>query len=134
MPSIRELVDINIQSAEKLEEIGIRTIEQLIELGTSSTERMRLADISHLDDASIKKWVHQADLMRVEGIQPTLAHLLCQVAVCTAPKLAYRNASRLHAELIAYNAASHTMKSVPDIDELRAYIASAKQLPKLVRH
>ena len=134
MTSIKELIGIDSVEVERLHDVGISTLEQLLELGSTSAGRMRLADETGLDDATIKQWVHQADLMRVKGIGPELAHLLCQVGVFTAPKLAYRSTDALHADLIECNHNVRAMRQLPGVAELHELITSAKTLPKLVRH
>jgi len=134
MTSIKEIIGIDDVAVERLREAGVSTLEQLLERGSSSGTRMRLADETQLDDAIIKQWVHQADLMRVKGIGPELAHLLCQVGVFTTPKLAYRSTDALHADLIECNHNLRAMSRLPGITELHEFITSAKTLPKLVRH
>lgn len=134
MASIKEIIGISDYAAEKLRETGVRTSEQLIEIGATSAGRMRLADETGLDDATIKLWVHQADLMRIPGISAELAHLLCQVGVCTVPKLAYRSSERLYEELSVYAQHVHNVAALPSLVELHGFGTIAKRLPKLVRH
>ncbi len=134
MTSTKEIIGIDSRGVERLATAGVRTLEQLLELGSTSAGRMRLADETGLDDATIKQWVHQADLMRVKGVGPELAHLLCQVGVFTAPKLAYRSTDALHADLIECNHSLRAMRQLPGVAELHEFITSAKTLPKLVRH
>ena len=74
MTSIKEIIGIDTGAVERLHEVGVSTLEQLLEQGATSTARMHLADQTGLDDASVKQWVHQADLMRVKGVGPELAH------------------------------------------------------------
>lgn len=134
MTSVKEIIGIDTGQQERLQAAGVRTLEQLLEQGSTSAARMRLADETGLDDATIKQWVHQADLMRVRGIGPELAHLLCQVGVFTAPKLAYRSTDALHADLIECNYNLRLVGRLPGVTELHQLITSAKTLPKLVRH
>lgn len=130
--TIRDIITINDNAVERLAAIGIRTLAQLLEAGASSSGRMRLADQANLDDATIKSWVHQADLMRVKGIGPEVAHILHEAGVVTVPKLAYRNATSLHAELT--EAHKHADTRIPSVVELHGMIKAAKGLPKLVHH
>ena len=134
MASIKEIINIDSQSVERLHDAGIRTLEQLLEIGATSAGRMHLADQTRLDNAIIKNWVHEADLMRVNGMSPELAHLLLGAGVSTTPKLAYRTTDSLHAELIERNRDSKMMGRLPGIAELHQYIVAAKSLPKLIRH
>ena len=134
MTSIKELIGIDTGAVERLHEVGVSTLEQLLEQGATSTARMHLADQTGLDDAIVKQWVHQADLMRVKGVGPELAHLLCQVGVFTTPKLAYRSTDALHADLVECNHSLRAMRQLPGVAELHEFITCAKTLPKLVRH
>lgn len=134
MTSIKEIIGIDTRSVQCLTEAGVRTLNQLLEHGSTSTARMRLADETQLDDGSIKQWVHEADLMRVKGVGPELAHLLCQVGVFTVPKLAYRSRDSLYTDLVDGNYTKHIMRRIPGTDELHELITNAKHLPKLVRH
>ena len=134
MTSIKELIGMDTGAVERLHEVGVSTLEQLLEQGATSTARMHLADQTGLDDASVKQWVHQADLMRVKGIGPELAHLLCQVGVFTTPKLTYHSTDALHADLVECNHNLRAMQQLPGVAELHEFITSAKTLPKLVRH
>jgi predicted flap endonuclease-1-like 5' DNA nuclease len=134
MASIKEIIGVSEREAERLRDAGVRTCEQLIEVGATSAGRMRLADEANLDDATIKSWVHQADLMRIPGIGPETAHLLCQVGVCTVPKLAYRSTTILYDELKRYAEKVHKLAAMPSFTELHDFTVSAKRLPKLIRH
>jgi hypothetical protein len=82
----------------------------------------------------IKAWVHQADLFRIKGIAKEYATLLCSAGVCTIPKLAYRSAESLYAELNELNSKEHIVQRVPSVQELESYIIQAKSLPKMIRH
>ena len=134
MASISIITDINEQAADKLRQVGVRTSEQLIEKGATSTARMRLADETGLDDAAIKCWVHQADLLRIPGMTAALAKILCDVGVCTVPKLAYRSSDALYHELQSQAEKVRQLKVLPTLPELHRFSVTAKQLPKFVYH
>ena len=134
MTTIKEIIDINQRSVDLLADAGVRTLTQLLEVGATSTGRMQLADEAHLDDKTIKRWVHQADLMRIKGLGPEFADLLCRVETCTVPKLAYRSTEGLYAELVELNEREHIVGRIPSRDELHSFITEAKRLPKLVQH
>ncbi|MGB4762771.1 MAG: DUF4332 domain-containing protein, partial [Candidatus Saccharimonas sp.] len=119
---------------ERLRDMGVRTTEQLIEQGSTSAARLHLADQTGTDEAKIGQWVHQADLLRIAGIGPELAHLLCQVGVSTVPKLAYRSTERLYEDLSVYARRVHKVAALPSQIELHGFGVVAKRLPKLVRH
>jgi hypothetical protein len=113
---------------QRLSAAGVRTCSQLIEKASTSSDRMRLADQINMDDSDLKNLTHHCDMMRVDGMTPSLAVSLCGIGVSTVPKLAYQNALSLQQRL----------NTAPDatIDKrtLEKLIASAKTLPKMIRH
>lgn len=134
MASIKQLTHMTSSTSNKMIEAGVRTIEQLLEVGASAAGRLRLADRTHIDDSEVQHWVHQADLLRIKGMQPDVAELLYMAGVSTTPKLAYRATDSLYAELVELNARHRIMKVLPSPRELHTFITQAKTLPKLVRH
>ncbi|NCU37885.1 DUF4332 domain-containing protein [Candidatus Saccharibacteria bacterium] len=130
MVRIKELYALQHGHEQALVNAGIHTTEQLLDAGATATGRMRIADETQLTEEMIKNWVHQSDLLRVEGLSPLNARLLCEIGIYTAPKLAYRTAASVHSEL-----ANGTHKVVlPTLQQLEHFIAAAKLLPKVVYH
>ena len=134
MASVKDIYGISEAQAEALAEAGVHTTNQLLEVGATSTGRMRLADEARLTDELVKKWVHQADLMRIDGVGPAVVGLLCAVGVCTVPKLAYHDSDSLRRDLVAYAEQTPDAIKVPSSSTLETYIAQAKKLRKIVHH
>ncbi len=132
MSNITLIRGVSARDAQQLSEAGVCTTDQLLELGATSSGRMRLADVSRLSDDSIKRWVHQADLMRLKGIRADFAELLCRLNITTLPKFAYSSARQLYVDLRAARGESRI--HLPTRAELEKLIAEAKRLPKIVRH
>lgn len=121
---------ITDRECELLRAVGIHTTEQLLEQSATSSARMKLADLTHLSEETIKSWAHRADLMRVDGVGGVIADALCGVGVTTVPKLAYRSPESLHQHLQKIP----NIQSVPSVAELETIITRAKALPKIIRH
>jgi hypothetical protein len=128
MAHIKDFNLITENDLRKLEAFGIRTCAQLIERASTSTDRMNIADRININDSDLKNLTHHCDMMRVRGMTPPLAIALCNAGVCTVPKLAYQNALSLHRRL--------NLADPDTIDRrlLEQLIASAKTLPKMIRH
>lgn len=128
MAHIKDFNLITEAEIQRLSAAGVRTCSQLIEKASTSSDRMRLADQINMDDSDLKNLTHHCDMMRVDGMTPSLAVSLCGIGVSTVPKLAYQNALSLQQRL----------NTAPDatIDKrtLEKLIASAKTLPKMIRH
>lgn len=134
MTSIKEIEGIGPKYAEMLAKCGVRTTAQLLEVADTAAKRFRLADEARLGEEQILQWTHQADLFRVKGVGEEFAELLVAAGVTTVPKLAYRNAEKLHQELDKYNQAHAAVRRLPSLSELERMIAEAKSLPKRVHH
>ena len=134
MASVKDIYGISEAQAEALAEAGVHTTNQLLEVGATSTGRMRLADEARLTDELVKKWVHQADLMRIDGVGAAVVGLLCAVGVCTVPKLAYHDSDSLRRDLVAYAERTPDVIKIPSSSTLETYIAQAKKLRKIVHH
>ncbi len=130
MASVSELMGIDEAQVAALAEAGIYTVDQLLDSGATSSGRMRIADEAHLTDELVKRWVHQADLFRLEGMTSRLAAELQSIGVYTVPKLAYRTSDELHAELMAFANESN----IPTRETLEELINEAKKMPKVVHH
>ena len=126
MSKLTDIISLSRKDAECLARAGVQTQNQLLRLGSTTTGRMRLADQTGLDDQIIKRWVHQADLLRVPGMTPERAERLHSEGVLTVPKLAYRTTSFVYGLL-----ASETRVT---IDDVASMVAEAKRLPKIVEH
>jgi hypothetical protein len=54
--------------------------------------------------------------------------------VDTVPELAQRNAESLHTKLVEINAAKKIVRQVPSQNQVTAWIAEAKGLPRIVAY
>ena len=128
MAYIKDFNLITENDLRKLEAFGIRTCAQLVERASTPADRMNIADRININDSDLKNLAHHCDMMRVKGMTPPLAMALCNIGVCTVPKLAYQNALSLHQQL--------NLADSDTIDRrlLEQLIASAKTLPKMIRH
>ena len=62
------------------------------------------------------------------------AELLEAAGVDTVPELAQRNAESLHAKLAEINTAKKVVRQVPSQNQVTAWIAEAKGLPRIVAY
>jgi len=118
----------------KLQLLGVGTLEALLERGASPKGRAEMAAATGISDTLILKWVNHADLFRVKGVAGEYAELLEAAGVDTTPELAQRNAENLHSKMVETNAAKHLVRQVPAQSQVAAWIAEAKQLPRIVTY
>ena len=125
---------ISLAVEAKLNAAGINNVNDLLAEGGSPQGRAEMAGRTGLPPEQILKFVHQADLFRIKGINTPAAALLESAGVNTVSELAQRNASTLQGQLQqVYDARKFTAK-LPAEKQLGEWIEEAKALPKLVTY
>jgi uncharacterized membrane protein HdeD (DUF308 family) len=119
---------------DALKEQGIETPLSLLETGATPNGRKQLAEKTGISGKLILTWVNQADLMRIKGIGSQYADLLEEAGVDTVPELAGRNPENLHAKVVEVNEEKHFVKHSPGLHDVEAWVAEAKELPRVVRY
>ena len=131
---------------DSIEGIGTVRREQFIALGITDTDsllsatktpkqRAELAEKTGLGSEWILKFANMADLYRVPGIGSEYAHLLEVAGVDTVVELAQRVPENLYAKLSEVNAAeSNTTRQPPSLNEVTAWVAAAKTLPRVLEY
>lgn len=118
----------------KLAAIGLTMQAQMLRDGATTKGRREIADKSGISEALILRWVNHIDLIRINGVGPQYAELLEAAGVDTVPELAQRNPDNLHPKLAAVNEERHLVRRLPTPDDVRAWVAAAKTLPRVVTH
>jgi uncharacterized membrane protein HdeD (DUF308 family) len=119
---------------DALKEQGIETPLSLLEAGATPNGRKQLAEKTGISGKLILTWVNQADLMRIKGIGSQYADLLEEVGVDTVPELAGRNPKNLHTKVVEVNEEKHFVRHSPGLHDVEAWVAEAKELPRVVRY
>ena len=114
----------------KLNAMGINNVNDLLVEGATPQGREELAARSGLPAPQILKFVHYADLFRIDGIAGDTVRLLERGGVNTVAELARGDASNLQMKLEQVNKA--TKGKPPTEQQLAEWIEAAKSLPKVV--
>ncbi|HET6444724.1 MAG TPA: DUF4332 domain-containing protein [candidate division Zixibacteria bacterium] len=117
-----------------LKEQGIETPLALLESGATPKGRKDLAEKTGISSKLILTWVNQTDLMRIKGIGSQYADLLEEAGVDTVPELARRNSTNLHEKVVEINEEKHFVRHSPSLHDIEAWIAEAKELPRVVKY
>lgn len=100
---------------KKLENIGIHNLNYFIEKAATPELRIKLAREIGADEKDVYFWVKQADLLKIEGINPDDAYLLAKVGLRSAEDLSIVNTDEL--ECLIYNYAKSnpetTLRTIP---------------------
>ena len=129
--NLTSLPGINEATEAKLNAAGVNNVNDLLVEGATPLGREELAARSGLPAAQILKFVHYADLFRLNGIAGETARLLEGAGINTVSELARCNASNLQMKLQQINNAK---KGKPPTEpQVAEWIEAAKTLPNVVR-
>lgn len=118
----------------KLVAHGVAHSDDLLEKASTPQARQELAKIVGVKPAEILELANRADLARVKGIGKTFSDLLEIAGVDTIKELAHRVPENLLAKLVEANAAQRIAGRMPRLNEVRSWVAQAKELPKLLEY
>jgi predicted flap endonuclease-1-like 5' DNA nuclease len=132
---LTEIEGIGATYAAKLTEAGIKSQEELLAAGSTPKGRSDLEKTTGISGKLLLKWINRADLARVKGIGEEYADLLELAGVDTVPALAQRNAENLHKTLVEVaGARKDVVRRVPSASDVTAWVAAAKELPRVINY
>jgi predicted flap endonuclease-1-like 5' DNA nuclease len=134
MAKLLEIEGIGKTYAQKLEGLGLKTTAALLKRASTLKGRRELALSLEVSEKRLLKWVNRADLMRVKGVGSQFSDLLEEAGVDTVKELRNRVPQNLHAKMLEVNAQRNLARRDPTLEEVRSWVALARQLPPLVTH
>lgn len=134
MTNLIEIEGIGEVFLAKLTEAGVTTVEGLLEKGATPKGRTALEQATGIRHALILEWVNHADLFRVSGIGSEYSDLLEAAGVDTVAELAQRKPENLYQALVAKNAEKEIVRRLPSEKQVAEWVATAKNLPKIVTY
>ncbi len=120
--------------AEKLNAAGIKTTDDILEKCAAPKGRKELAEATGISPKLILKWTNHSDLMRIKGIAGQFAELLEAAGVDTVKELRHRVPANLKAKLDECNEAKNLVNRVPNLPEIEAMVAQAKELEPIISY
>jgi len=79
------------------------------------------------------EWVHQADLLRIDGVEPEYANLLRAAGVETVSDLSRRNAAKLRKRMMETQEVKSEACPLPSEAEIMDWIEQAQGLPRIIQ-
>ena len=131
---IIEIEGIGLAYATRLRKLGIHTTDDLLKVAASRKGRQELAAKSGFSTAQLLEWVNRADLMRVPGVGSEYSDLLEAGGVDTVRELRRRNAENLYEALRKVNQKKRLVRRLPELEEVRAWIAAARKMKPIVTY
>jgi predicted flap endonuclease-1-like 5' DNA nuclease len=106
----------------------------MLKKGATKKGRKELEDTSGISGKLILRWINMADLFRIKGIGEQYSDLLEAAGVDTVPELAQRKPENLHAKMVEVNEAKNLVRALPALSAVESWVASAKELPRVVTY
>jgi predicted flap endonuclease-1-like 5' DNA nuclease len=120
--------------AAKLNGIGIRTTDALLDKGCSPEDRKQLAEATGVGENLLLEWVNLADLFRIKGVGSEYSDLLEEAGVDTVVELATRVPGNLLETMIQVNKEKNLVNKMPGLNQVKAWVAQAKKLPRVITY
>lgn len=118
----------------KLLAAGVPTQAELLRQGATVQGRKEIGKRADIDPSLILRWVNHVDLMRISGVNESLADLLEDSGVDTVLELSKRVPENLHNKIQETHAQNRSGLPIPSLDEVRNWITQARELPPMVTH
>jgi predicted flap endonuclease-1-like 5' DNA nuclease len=107
---------------------GIHTTEEFLSRARDAAGQEQLAQETGIGRELIGRWVHRAELMRIEGIDGEYSVLVDYAGIRTVADLAQCTPVDLYEKLRASNAEQRLVARLPSVSELSDWITQAQTL------
>ncbi|MCB1327660.1 MAG: DUF4332 domain-containing protein [Spirochaetales bacterium] len=120
--------------AKKLNGAGVRSTQALLRQGATPEGRKAISKAAGVSDKLLLEWINHVDLFRITGVGEEYADLLEEAGVDTVPELAQRKPEHLHEALKATNDKKKLVRQLPGLGRVKAWVAEAKKLPRVIKY
>jgi len=117
---------------KQLAKAGVTTTLALLQEVGTPDKRKALANKSGIPLERIETLSHQVDLLRIDGVGPSMVRLLQASGIRNSKALAQQDAAGLLQKMTAANAAAQISPVLPREGLIADWIGSAKRLPQVV--
>jgi predicted flap endonuclease-1-like 5' DNA nuclease len=131
-PDIETINGIGPKYSGSLRNVGIKTVNDLLRAGATKYGRQNLANKVGVTYATLLKWVHRGDLLRINGVGKKYSALLESAGVGTIKDLSLRNPIYLYQELKIVNNEQKLVKRTPPSKTIEIWVKSAKNLKPII--
>lgn len=128
---LTEIKAIGVDTREKLGALDIHTTRDLLFKGHSPVDRANISEKTQIETFVVKKWIAQADLLRVDGVSSDFARLLQASHVDSVEDLASKEAFTLLGTMKAVNLREKLTAELPDPKMVEHWIQSARSTTPL---
>lgn len=125
---IQTIEGVGLVFGQELRRSGIDSVSKLLRVGSTERGRQRIAEEVRVTSATVLKWVHRGDLLRVRGIGSKYSYLLESAGVSSVSNLASQNPKHLCSYLKAFNKERNLVRRSPCSQIVRFWVENARHL------
>lgn len=130
MIKLIDLPDLGKKALDKLKQAGVKDLNSLLEKGKDLEGQENIASTCGLSATHVREWVRIADLLRVQGLELTLARALVEAEFSTVKLLSQAKPEAVEQALQSEGGDGN---QPPSMDVIRGLIEKARALPVTVR-
>ncbi|MHB9033169.1 MAG: DUF4332 domain-containing protein [Anaerolineae bacterium] len=134
MAKVIDVEGVGPAYAEKLAKAGVVTTKDLLTKGAAPAGRREIVSSSGISANLILEWVNHVDLWRIKGVGSEYADLLEEAGVDTVVELGKRVPENLLKKMSEVNAAKKLVRQMPTLKMVTAWVAQAKELPRVITY
>ncbi len=127
---VQALHGVGEKSAQRLREMGVETVSDLLAATATPEGRQRL-ESTRLTATQLRRWSHEADLLRLYGVGPKEVQLLDTVGITSSAQLATEAAADLF-DRLREAARLRSDIAPPPAEWVASWIEQARHLPPVV--
>lgn len=116
-----------------LEANGLSTTDKVLEYAATKVGRKRLSKYSKIPIPRIVEIVKQCDLLRVDGLGPSMARVLQAAGVEHTGPLSEGDAKAIRKRMEEANRSGQFTKVLPDAKTVADWIAQARRMPRVLK-
>ena len=132
--ALKDLKGVTRAMIPALKEKGIGDNEQFAAAAATPTQRKELAELCECSTKDILEIANRADLARIKGVSGVYSDLLENAGIDTVKELAARRPDNLLEKLKTTNIAMKLTRQPPRAAQLEAWVAQAKELPRILTY
>lgn len=130
---ISELAGVTADIAKGLLDAGLNSSDKLLAAAGQPKARKELAAKIGVAERAVLELVNRADLARIKGVGKVYSDLLEFAGVDTVAELCRRNADNLYTKINEV-AANHDVVRTPRLDQVKDWVAQAKDLGRAIHY
>ena len=134
MIELKQILGIGSAQEKSLKQVGIDSVETLLLACQWEKQRLRLATRTGISGTAILQWAFQADLLRIDGVEPEYARLLREAGVKSVTELSCWDASHLYKRVLEIMKVRTSACTPPDEVKIADWITQAHKMPRVLEY